>query len=183
MKQLSILTLLLFLAVLTNAQSTSAASSEIEELTNSIEEEARQLKINLQQDKTTYYFHKDLNIEYHIDTFKIEQTHVRTIEINNTTTGMVRATAVALQSYDRLLNKYYKKLLHRLDETDQETLRKTQRNWISLRDNEIELIQLLAKNEYSGGGSIQRLITADRILNLTKNRLDNLFKYLVETIE
>jgi uncharacterized protein YecT (DUF1311 family) len=80
-------------------------------------------------------------------------------------------------SYDKLLNKYYKKLLDVLKIEDKEVLIKSQKSWLIFRDNESKLIWTLKKNEYSGGGSIQHILANDEALDFLRNRVIDLFNY------
>ncbi len=56
-------------------------------------------------------------------------------------------------------------------------MKKTQRNWIKFRDSEIELNNVLRNEYYSGGGTIQRVIAAYRVREITMNRVFNLYDY------
>ena len=69
-----------------------------------------------------------------------------------------------------------------MDKEDQEILRQSQRNWITFRDGEIELIRKLAKEKYSGGGTIQGIIVGIDIQDLTKKRVIELYQHLASII-
>ena len=85
-------------------------------------------------------------------------------------------------SYDKLLNKYYKKLLAILKTDDKEILITAQRSWLLFRDNESKLIAVLKKTEYSGGGTIQRILPNGEYLDFLKERVIVLFNYYINTI-
>jgi uncharacterized protein YecT (DUF1311 family) len=128
-------------------------------------------------------FAKQVSVEYQIDAFKIDQLLARRIDIDYSTSGMVTATYEAESEYDDLLNKYYQQLLAKLSGEDKAVLRQSQKNWLQFRDSERELNSLLTKDEYSGGGTIQRTIGSDCELELTKARVKGLVDYLLRFAE
>lgn len=116
---------------------------------------------------------------YQIDTLQIEETLAYHMINRQSTAEMLENFFYAHQSYDRLLNKYYQQLLTKLEANDKDLLKQAQREWISYRDKERAFSQLLAQDKYSGGGSIQSLTIADRSLELTKKRVNELANYLL----
>lgn len=74
--------------------------------------------------------------EFFIDTVYLENVRKLEIDYNGSTMGMNQATYKAEKAYDRLLNKYYKKLLDILADEDKLKKVKSQRNWIKFRDRE-----------------------------------------------
>jgi uncharacterized protein YecT (DUF1311 family) len=125
----------------------------------------------------------DLRTEFALDTFKIEERRRLKLEIDYSTTGMVTSTLDANREYDQLLNKYLKRLLESLQASDREILRQSQRNWVKYRDSELELNRLLMDENYSGGGTIQRMLAAARALELTQDRVVDIFHYLSRKAE
>jgi Uncharacterized protein conserved in bacteria len=122
---------------------------------------------------------KGLMVEFSIDTARIERFAVEKINVDFSTAGMNDAITQLNDGYDKLMNKYYKKLMSGLDVADKEILKQAQRSWIQYRDNQVRLIRLLAKDKYSGGGTIQTNICAGEIMSLTKDRVIQLFLYLI----
>ena len=122
---------------------------------------------------------KDLMIEFAIDTARIERFASERINVDFSTAGMNDAITQLNDGYDRLMNKYYKKLMSGLDVADREILKQAQRSWIQYLDNHVKLIRLLANEKYSGGGTIQTNICAGEIMSLTKDRVIQLFQYLI----
>lgn len=122
---------------------------------------------------------KDLMVEFSVDTARIERFASEKINVDFSTVGMNDAITQLNDGYDRLMNKYYKKLMSGLDVADKEILKQAQRSWIQYRDNQIKLIRLLANDKYSGGGTIQTNICAGEIMSLTKDRVIQLFQYLI----
>lgn len=118
------------------------------------------------------------NLEFVIEKFRINKKMDLEIENVYTTAGMLQATYNAYASFDVLLNKYYKELLHKLNPRDKETLKQAQRNWIKFKDSEMKLNNLVSKDEYSGGGTIQQLFVASRNLELVETRLNEIYEYL-----
>jgi uncharacterized protein YecT (DUF1311 family) len=143
-----------------------------------VEKKAQSLKLQLE--KSNGYVNdveKKLAIEFTLDTFRIEETNSKMIEIDNSTVGMVDAIYSSENDYDKLLNKYYKILIDKLDAADKEILRSSQKNWLVFRDDELQLNDMLSKEKYSGGGTIQNLIVSGRVLEITKNRVIEMFQY------
>ena len=83
----------------------------------------------------------------------------------------------ANEEYDKLLNKYYQILLSRLKDADKPILRQTQRNWIQFRDSEENLNVVLSKEEYTGGGSADKVIYLSDRMELTKRRVIDIHNY------
>lgn len=116
-------------------------------------------------------------IEFYIDTFRIVQLATKKIEINYTTLGINESMYELSESYDILLNKYYKKLLKKLKTEDQKKLINTQKAWIIFRDLELKFIQTIAESEYSGGGTMQTSIAIARYQSIVENRVNQIFDY------
>jgi uncharacterized protein YecT (DUF1311 family) len=159
------------------------------ELTNS-----KLAEIKVQVDKQTIKFRDSLtkvnegadlklDIEFKTDVFQVEKLADKKVAIDYTTSGMTNAIVELNNDYDKLLNKYYAILIKKLVPKDQEKLKLAQRNWIIFRDSEIQLIGIVSKTEYSGGGSIQSNIMAGRISDLTKNRLYSIKEHLNQFID
>ena len=77
------------------------------------------------------------------------------------------------------MNKYYQKLLNKLKESDKETLRQAQRNWIKFRDSEMKLIHIIYSLNYSGPGFLPILFEGSTISELTKNRTIEIYNLLL----
>jgi uncharacterized protein YecT (DUF1311 family) len=122
---------------------------------------------------------KNLILEFASDTGRIERIASEKMNIDYSTLGMSLATDELNSQYDKLLNKYYQKLLSKLSGSDKEVLKQAQRNWIQFRDNEMKLIGLLSEEKYSGGGTIQMNIRSISALDLTRKRVIELYQYLI----
>jgi uncharacterized protein YecT (DUF1311 family) len=120
---------------------------------------------------------------YEKDTFLLNGLLTYQLDADYSTHGMVNALMDYEAGYDALMNKYYKLLMKKLGADDREILRKSQRNWLALRDSERELSALLTEDNYSGGGTIQRLFYADWYADFTKHRVEELIDYLVRFSE
>jgi uncharacterized protein YecT (DUF1311 family) len=116
-------------------------------------------------------------IEFSIDTFRIEQLASKRIDINYSTYSMIEATTELTASYDKLLNKYYNKLLKALKPEDQKVLIGAQRAWLVYREAEIKLVDTMIKDEYSGGGTIQSLRAVGSYSSFVVNRAKEIFNY------
>jgi uncharacterized protein YecT (DUF1311 family) len=143
--------------------------------------EADDCALNLRRELDKKYsddFQKNLIIDFAVDTCRIERIASKKMEIDYSTFGMSMAVDELNSQYDKLLNKYYQKLIAKLKGQDKDFLKQTQRNWIQFRDSEIKLINLLSEDKYSGGGSMQMNIRSGLSLGLTKKRLIDLYQHL-----
>ncbi len=123
---------------------------------------------------------KDLNndeIEFALDTFKIENITAQKMDINYSTAGMNLGMSEATDSYDKLMNKYYNKLLKLLQPADKKVLIAAQKAWLAYRNAENNLIDTMTKKEYSGGGTMQSNIAIGSFLALIKGRTIAIFNY------
>lgn len=114
-------------------------------------------------------------IEFSADTFRIQQIFSKKMDIVSTTYHMVITTEEMTSSYDKLLNKYYNKLYKILSPEDKNILVSAQKAWLAYRDSQAKLIGTLAKEEYSGGGTIQWIISKDLYSDIVIQRTIQLF--------
>lgn len=117
-------------------------------------------------------------IDHQVAMYKISLLEKKRLAQDYTTLAMVEAVMYSESQYDSLLNVYYNMLMDRLSEPDKEVLRTAQRNWLKFRDAEKQLIFTVAKDEYSGGGTMQRNINASFITYLTQQRMLDLYDHL-----
>jgi uncharacterized protein YecT (DUF1311 family) len=172
MKKFSFGLLLLFSSFL-NAQSLQGVSPETEKkIKESINKEALDLKERLEKKSEN-----EIQIEFTIDTFKIEREMEEYIKIDYSTYGMKEAVMIATEKYDSILNKYYKKLLTTLKKEDKKILIKAQKAWLTFRDSETDLIEKVSDDIYTGGGTMQGLVNLDEYMALTKNRTIAIFNH------
>jgi len=116
-------------------------------------------------------------VEFAADTFRINQLVAKRMDIDYSTAGMNITVNEMAAAYDKLLNKYYNKLLNTLNTADKKTLIAAQRAWINYRDAESKLTGTLTKTEYSGGGTIQSNIATGAYADLVTARTIALFNY------
>ena len=116
-------------------------------------------------------------IEFSLDTFRIEQLVSKRMDIDYSTLGMNITVEEMTASYDRLMNKYYNKLLKALKSDDQKTLINAQRAWLAYRDAEAILIGTMIQEEYSGGGTIRSNIAVSSYAKLVVKRTIEIFNY------
>lgn len=116
-------------------------------------------------------------IEFALDTFRIEQLASYRLDIDYSTMGMNVTINEKTAAYDKLLNKYYNKLLKLLQPEDKKTLVAAQKTWLAYRDAEEKLIWAMTKDEYSGGGSMQSNIGNTAYGNLVMKRTIEIFNY------
>jgi uncharacterized protein YecT (DUF1311 family) len=148
-------------------------------------------KINTDVEKLIPAFKKSLKeknlsndaIEFAVDTFKIENVTAKKMDINYSTAGMNHAVNDATDAYDKLMNKYYNKLLKLLQPEDKKILLAAQKAWLGYRNAENNLIDAMTKKEYSGGGTIQSNIATGAYSDLIKQRTISIFNYYNNVIK
>jgi uncharacterized protein YecT (DUF1311 family) len=184
MKYLALIAVLFFVLSKGHAQ---LGETELDSLkkswTNTLLAEMAEQGIGTSNESGWSEFADSIMNAYEKDTFLLNGLLTYRLEADQTTQGMVDALMDYENGYDALLNKYYKLLLKKLSGNDKEVLRKSQRNWIALRDSERELSAVLTEENYSGGGTIQRLFYADWYADFTKHRTEELIDYLTRLIE
>jgi len=156
---------------------TEVTDSISKKINTAVEKEVLQLKSNLEKKK----YPKE-EIEFILDTAIIELYYTKYMDYDYSTAGMNTATFEANQKYDKLLNKYYQKLMAVLKGQDKQVLTQSQRAWMNFRDNEKKLIETLTKDEYSGGGTIQILNYSSQVLELTRKRLLEIYAHYHGTL-
>ena len=121
-------------------------------------------------------------IEFSLDTFRIEQLAGKRMDIDYSTVGMNTTIDELTAGYDQLLNKYYNKLLKALNPEDKKVLIAAQKAWLAYRDGEAKLIGTMTKEVYSGGGTIQSNIATGSYSDLVVKRTLQIFHYYNEMI-
>lgn len=116
-------------------------------------------------------------IEFKIDTFRIETIASKRMEIDYSTTGMNITVDELTISYDKLMNKYYGKLIKLFKPEDKKNLITAQKAWLVFRDAELNLIGTMTDNQYSGGGTIQSNIRMGQYSSLVVERTIKIFRY------
>lgn len=116
-------------------------------------------------------------LEYSVDTFKLQQIARKRIDIDYTIWGMNKTVEEMTDGYDKLMNKYYQKLLQTLDSTDKKALIDTQREWLKFKKTEMDFVFVLLKDKYTGGGGITSNISVGYYSDIVVQRTDKLFEY------
>lgn len=111
---------------------------------------------------------------YSQDHDPIDATLNKCLSENPTTYGMRDCIAGALSAYDKEMNNVYQKLLSMLNETDQEVLRESQREWIKFRDKEYVTIESIYQNF---DGTMYLPMKDLSRMDLTKHRVYELKSY------
>ena len=153
----------------------SAVTPDIlQRITAEVNKEAARFKDSLiKEDGLTKEY-----IEYAVDTFKLQHISLRKVDIDWSTPGINTAVDEMTDGYDKLMNKYYQKLMQTLDPDDKNALVNAQRAWLQFRTAEMKLVGVLTNNEkYSGGGTIQSNISVSDYSDLVVQRTDQLFDY------
>jgi len=122
-------------------------------------------------------------IEFKIDTFRIEQILLKRMDVDYSTAGMNNTVREMESSYDKLMNKYYNKLIKMLSSDDRKILIAAQKAWLVYRDAEVKLIGTMTEPAYSGGGTMQSNIATGRYADLVVQRTIQIFQYYINVIE
>ncbi|MCR4033669.1 MULTISPECIES: lysozyme inhibitor LprI family protein [Flavobacterium] len=144
----------------------------LKKITSEVEAQIPKLKLKLAK--------QELNadeIEFKIDTFRIQEITSRRIDIDYSTTGMNISVDELTNSYDKLMNKYYNKLMKLLKPEDKKVLITAQRAWLAFRDAESKLIGTMTDEHYSGGGTMQSNIQTSQYSSLVVERTIAIFRY------
>lgn len=116
-------------------------------------------------------------IEFKIDTFQIETIASKRMDIDYSTAGMNITVDELTTGYDKLMNKYYNKLMKALKPEDKKVLITAQKAWLVFRDAEIKLIGTMTEDQYSGGGTMQLNIRMGQYSSLVVDRTIDIFHY------
>src|SRR5688500_14318103 len=79
-------------------------------------------------------------LEFAVDTFKIEHIAIKRMDLDYSTQGINEAVKEVTAGYDKLMNKYYNKLINLLTSEDRKVLQTAQKSWLTFRDAERKLI-------------------------------------------
>jgi len=173
MKYLTLVLALLFFSIAYSQESRAPrqVTLDIEKaIKANIEKDVVQLRDKLAKQGTN----KE-SVEFQADTLRIERYMDQYIQYDYSTVGMRTAANDAAEKYDTLLNKYYQKLLATLKPEDKPALVHAEKAWIVFKDKELALQSVLSKDEYSGGGTIQQLISSSFYLEIIKQRAITLY--------
>ena len=148
-------------------------------------------QINKEIEKEAFFFEKKLDKEYltseqvkfTIDTFKINLKNHKRQDFDYSTEGMNNSVIEMRDEYEKLLNKYYTKLLQKLDSSDRVKLINSQKNWLKYRKSEEEFIQIMLYTKYNSGGTIQSNFAIGNYFNLVESRTIQIFSHYNSIIE
>lgn len=148
-------------------------------------------KILAEADQEAAAFKQTLNtedrsadwIEFTIDTFRITTINNKRMDVDFSTQGMNETVMETAAAYDKLMNKYYNKLLKWLKPEDKKVLVTAQKAWLAFRDAERKLIGVTRKDEYSGGGTIQTNIYTGMYESMIEARAIDIFNYYDEIVK
>lgn len=116
-------------------------------------------------------------LKFSKDTFSIERMYHKRINIDYSTAGINEALAVKTEAYRRLMTGYFDDLIRRLAPEDRKVLIAAQDAWIQFYRKELELMNTLAEESYSGGGTIRSGIVQHHRAESVKSRAVVLFIY------
>lgn len=175
MRKLILLTLLTSFNILSFAQNDGPTEITPQAL-QKIRAEVEKLIPAYKKSLTEKDFTAD-EIEFSVDTFRISQIVTKRMDVDYSTIGINITIDEMTSSYDKLMNKYYNKLLKTLKPEDKKVLIIAQKAWLTFRDAEAELIGTMTKEVYSGGGTIQSNIATSAYSDLIVQRTIEIFQY------
>jgi len=105
---------------------------------------------------------------------RIDRWLDQAIKKDYSTVGMREAQNKALKMWDKEMNACYKRLMNRLPENKQKTLKKAQRAWVAFRDADAEVIGDIL---YSQGGTAALLNGDSAIYERVRQRTLQLLAY------
>ena len=111
-------------------------------------------------------------------TYPIDRKYRVCVDSNSSTLGMLECISAATKEWDEQLNKYYKLLAEKLNQTQKASLRTTQREWLVYKEKETRFyLDLYTERE----GTIWNVVMARRGMDLIRQRAIELIEYY-ETI-
>lgn len=116
-------------------------------------------------------------LKFSKDSFSIERMYRKRTNIDYSTAGINEALAVKTEAYQRLMIRYFDKLIRRLAPEDRKVLIAAQDAWTQFHRKEMGLMDLLTKEPNSGGGTIEFNIIQHHKAESMKNRAVALFTY------
>lgn len=144
----------------------------LKKITAEVEVQIPKLKLKLSKQE----FNDD-EIEFKIDTFRIQKITSKRMDIDYSTMGMNISVNELTDGYDKLMNKYYGKLMKLLKPEDKKVLITAQKAWLLFRDSESKLIVAMTDDQYSGGGTMQSNIRTSQYSSLVVDRTIAIFNY------
>jgi len=153
MKNFLLFLTLIFFFTLVQAQEENSSHFSAPQL-QKIKTETERKVLVLKQKLSNEGFISAGSIEFITDTFRLEETARLKMDIAQSSAAMNEVIYTQADEYDKLLNKYYNRLMKLLGPEDQNSLLQAQRAWLSFRDSEQKLITTLSAPQYSGGGSM-----------------------------
>jgi uncharacterized protein YecT (DUF1311 family) len=92
----------------------------------------------------------------------------------NTTADMIRCNTVAYSAWDKQLNRTYAELLSTMSATEKQSLRASQRSWLSFRDLEFKTIDAIYARL---DGTIYLPMRVASRTNIVRDRATELISY------
>jgi uncharacterized protein YecT (DUF1311 family) len=163
-------------ALFVQGQNTYTTSLITQDVLNRINQQVENEIPAFKKSITALEFNND-QIEFAMDTFRIEQIVSKRMDVDYTTLGMNVTIDQQTNAYDKLINKYYGKLIKALKPDDKKVLITAEQSWMAYRDAENNLINVMSKDEYSGGGTIQSNIRMGAYSDLVIKRTIGIFNY------
>lgn len=119
-----------------------------------------------------------LNVTFTVDTFKVE--NLMKLKIAADTAENVTAINDAEIEYDFLLDKYYKILMNMHDDAAKKTLAESQKKWIQYRNDEIKMVEKFYDEQKNANPKAREIGKAREHMELTKDRVVEIFKHILE---
>lgn len=168
-KKVSLYFILMIMASCSIAQTESGSSftpTQIQSIKANVDRKAAAFQKKLE----TVSYESAGSQEFHVDTFKAEETARLKMDIAESSAAMNEAMHDLYTDYDKILNIYYNRLLKLLTPEDRKILIQAQRAWLIFQTEERKLLETLMKSEYSGGGTVLSNIQVGMVTELMIHR-------------
>jgi len=178
MKSIYLFLCLLFIAITASAQTEIAVHFtpvQLQTIKASVDKKAALFKKKLEADSYASLGAQ----EFYVDTFKAEETARLKMDIAQSSSAMNEVMGDLYKDYDKILNKYYNRLLKQLTPEDQKILIQAQRAWLTFQTAERKLIETLMNPAYSGGGAHMSNIQVAMVTELMVHRTLEIGEYYI----
>lgn len=121
------------------------------------------------------YSYSDVRSEYKQDLKVVEQKAAAVVDQYSSTNSMYKSADVEYKELDKLLTKYYQRLMGMLNQEQQAKLRESQRAWLKFREKQYEYYDIQYSNR--GGRMWGPLAEGDKNY-IMKHRLNELVRMI-----
>lgn len=146
---------------------------------NIVLKESRRLKAKLEKELYASDWYKEQYITFVVDTFRIGRFVRLWLEDHQTHGDWQWTLSYSVIEYTKVMKKLLATLRHTLEPEDATLLVTNQKLWEKYIESERRVNEMLTQGRYSGGGTIQGSIQANRNFEMVKQRVFDLYDYLI----